>query len=498
MSNVSIKKNYLYNTSYQIFTLIVPLLVTPYVSRVLGPESIGIYSFTYSIVSYFALIASLGTNTYGVKTIGATNNTEERSVIFYNLFSFRIIGSIITIILYLLYCRYVSDNGIIAYLQVFYILGVMVDVSWFFQGIQEFKKITQRNFIFKIISVLFVFLFVHSAKDLWLYILCLSGITFIGNMYMLMYLPKYIKKVPFSNIKPFTDFKSIAVLFFPTIATQIYSLIDKTLIGTLINETIVSTNGIIKVSNLENGYYEQSEKIVKMCLTVITSLGTVMIPRISYASSHNRKEEVSYYIKSSFHFIWILSIPMCFGIVAIADVFVPVFFGKGFDKVIELLPIFSLLFVFMGINSVVGNQYLISTGRQNKYMKMLIIGGLVNLLLDIVFIPIWYSIGAAIASVIGEIVIATIGCIYMIHARICSFKEIFQPSIKCIIAGISMLCIIRLLYHLIPTINLFILLITIIVGMLNYFIVLILLKDSLVTNEITKLMMRVKNRYKLN
>lgn len=494
MGNTSIKRNYIYNVSYQIFTLIVPLIVTPYISRVLGTESIGIYSYTYSIVSYFALLASLGTNTYGVKNIGSTNSIYERSIVFFNVFSFKIIASIISIAMYFFYCFFVSKNGIIAYLQALYILGVMLDVSWFFQGIQEFKKITLRNFVFKIISVSCIFLFVHNSKDLWIYILCLSGITVIGNCYMLLFVPRHIIKVPIKEIHPFTDIKPIIILFFPTIATQIYSLIDKTLIGSMIHETTITTNGIVTVANLENAYYEQSEKIVKMCLMVITSLGTVMIPKISYANKYEKYNDIKHYIKTSFHFVWLLSIPMCFGVIAISNILVPVFFGEGFEKVCLLLPVFSLLFIFMGLNSVIGNQYLISTGRQNKYMIMLLIGGTVNLMLDLLFIPRYYSLGAAVASVIGEIIISIIGCLYMNHIGICNINDIFQPALKCLVAGCIMFAAIKLSLHIITNNNLFVLFITIVFGGVVYFSALLLLKDEMLINELERFINRLFNK----
>lgn len=265
MDKKRININYLFNVSYQIFALIVPVILTPYISRTLGVEQIGIYSFTYSIVSYFVLIATLGTSTFAVKKIGEYKDCESRSINFFNVFIFRLITSLFSLLTYAIYSIFVMKSDLIVVLQAFYIINVIFDITWFYQGIEQYKNISIKNFVFKILSVLFIFLFVKDSNDLYLYIIGLVVFTIFGNISMWIGIGKYIDFNYIKKCKPFKNIKEIITMFFPTIATQLYAYIDKTLIGLLISEEKIIVESIIvdgishfeeriiKISNIENG-----------------------------------------------------------------------------------------------------------------------------------------------------------------------------------------------------------------------------------------------------
>lgn len=503
----SIKSNYIFNVTYQLFALLVPLIVTPYISRVLGAASIGYYSYTYSIVSYFAIFAALGTGTYGVREVGVSNDKYNQSTSFFNILIFRSLTTLISLVFYITYSLLFCKNDIVVWLQGLNIVAVIFDISWFFQGVEDFKKVSIKNFIIKIISVICVFVFVKSESDLWIYILCLAGFIVLGNISMWFSLPKYICKVSREHIRPSKDIKSIGLLFFPTIAIQIYALVDKTLIGTLINETIVvqeptivngvetTIDSVVKVSNLENGYYEQADKIIKMCSMVVTSLGTVMIPKIASAYRCHKNKEVSTYLKKSFNFVWLMTVPMCLGIIAITKDFVPVFFGVGYEKVKILLPIFSILFVFLGINSVIGNQYLISTGQQGKFSLLLLIGGTVNILLDVILIPHFYSIGAAIGSIVGETIITVLGLLLLFKTKVCSFKDVFGNCWKYFIGGIIMFVTTFGVSLLLNEFGLAGVLLEVCIGIISYIIVILLLRDKFLIEMTKPYLLKVKSRF---
>lgn len=480
MKKENIKLNYIFNTGYQIFALLVPLITTPYISRILQADGIGTYSFTYSIVSYFMLVAALGTGTFGIRQLGIDRNDDyKRSLTFWNTYLLRTITSIISISFYIMYCFLFSSNLIISLLQGLYLVGVMLDVSWFFQGMENFGKVALRNILIKIINILFIFVFVKSHDDLWIYILGLTTLTIFGNLTMWFYLPKYIKKVKMSDIKPFSNIKDILTLFFPTVATQIYSIIDKSMIGLFCDGSV------------ENGYYEQAEKIVKMCLVLITSLGTVMIPKISNSFKNNLEEEVKMYISKSYEFLWVLGIPMCIGLFFVSDRFVPVFFGEGFEKVGILLKILSLLFIFMGFNFITGNQYLISTNQQNKYTLIISIGGITNVIMNFILIPSLNSCGAAIASVLGEIVSILVSFLILRKDKYFRYKNIFNNIWKCVLAGIIMGIVLYLLdiYLQDSKISIGIM---VIVASFIYFSVLIIFKETMIWNFIKKNIEKLK------
>lgn len=473
-------KNYLFNASYQLLALIVPLVTTPYISRVLGASGIGVNSYTYSIVSYFILCATLGTATYGNRIFGILqDNVEERSRRFWDIFLLRVILSSISLSLYLIYVCFSAENKIIALIQGIYILGAMFDISWFFQGLEEFKKIAIRNYFIKIINVVCIFVFVKQSEDLWKYIFMLAFLTFIGNLSIWIYIPKYIIKINKYKSNPFKDFKAIIQLFIPTVAVQIYAILDKSMIGWFTK------------SSFENGYYEQSEKIVKMCLMLITSLSTVMIPRISKAFIEKRKQDVLEEIYKSYKFVWFLSVPLMLGLIGIAPIFVPIFFGEGFEKVNILLPIFSLLFITMGLNSTTGNQYLITTAQQNVYTKCIIGGGIVNIVLNIFLIPLYQSIGSAIASVAGELSITVLTMIYISRHNQFSIKKIFKLSKKYALAGIIMFIVISLLRICMEE-TAFSLLILIIIGIIIYFSTLLIIKEDFLISGISIFKRKIK------
>lgn len=480
MKKLSVKVNYLFNAGYQIFAIIVPIITTPYISRVLSASGIGVYSYTYSIVRYFLLIAALGTATYGIRTIGMyQEDKEKKSKYFWEIFIFRFVMSLIMLILYVWYVIQFSDDKLIALFQGIYILGVMFDVSWFFQGLENFKKIAIRNFIIKIINILYIFLFVKTKNDLWKYVLGLALFTLLGNVSIWGSLRKYIQKISLKELNPFKSTNVILQLFMPTVATQLYSVLDKSMIGWLSN------------SSLENGYYEQALKIIEMSLILITTLGSVLVPKISREYKNGNMENVRKYLTKSYRFVWFLSIPMMLGIVGISSILVPVFFGQGYEKDIILLPILSILYIPMGLNNITGVQYLIATGQQNKYSKFLIIGGTVNVFLNIILISKFYSIGAAIGTIIGEVVITVISFLYLQRTKQYQIKNIFKISFKYILAGLIMFFSIILLKSIMVE-NIISLLTIIGISIFIYFCVLIFLREELTFEGIKILKSKIK------
>jgi len=322
----SITKNYIYNVSYQVLALITPLITTPYLSRVLEADGIGIYSFTAAVVSYFNMFASLGTLTYGNREISyLQDDRKARSQAFWEIEFLSLITTSICAVAYICFVLFgAGDNQLFFAIQIFTLLTVGVDVVWFFQGMEEFKKIIKRNLIVKAISILSIFLFIKTSADLNKYLLIYALSVFIGNLSLCLYLPKYITKVSIKSLELKKHLKPTIALFIPQIATQIYTVLDKTMIGSLIAD------------KAEVGFYEQSQKIVKVILTIVTSLGTVMLPRIANKFANGQKEEIKKNILTSFNFVYFLSMPMVFGLIAVTKDLIPWFLGEGFEKSIYI------------------------------------------------------------------------------------------------------------------------------------------------------------------
>ena len=505
MAKKSITKNYIYNMVYQVLILVLPLVTTPYLSRVLGAEGIGIYSYTYAIVTYFILFGSLGVAMYGQREIAyAQENVEERKRVFIEIVLFRFVTIFVSSIIY--YFFFIRGEAYQIYYQILLLelIAAAFDISWFFQGMEEFKRTVTRNVLVRVCSVSAVFLFVKNKEDLALFTLIYSIGDLLGNLSLWLYLPKYIKGVKVKNINTFRHIWPIILLFIPQIANQIYKILDTTMIGNLVQD------------KAETGYYEQGQKVIRLLLTVVTSLGVVMVPRMASTFASGDKKQIQSYLKMSFRFVFFLAFPIMFGIISISEAFVPVFFGAGYDKVVILINIISPILLLMGVANVLGTQYLLPTKHQKEYTISVAIGVVFNFIANYILITKYASIGASIATVLSELLVVIIQYQYM--KKEVPFKELLSLAWKYFLAGILMfvVCfgiryvlniesILTIQENIALAINMnneyFINVVSIIsqmiLGALTYFIVLVILKDDYVFKFIDKIKSRIFKKEKV-
>lgn len=476
----SIKRNYIYNLIQQILSLLTPLITTPYISRVIGAEGIGTFSYASSIVAYFALFAALGTASYGQREISyCQENRERRTEVFWNNELLCIISTFTCLILYAVFCFFQKENRIVFIILSLTILDVCLNVSWLLTGMEEFGKIVLRNIVIKIISIAFIFIFVRSKDDFVVYVLGLTLVSIVSNLSLWPFVPKFVDRPNFKSLKPFTNIKTVLSLFIPTIAISIYTVLDKTMIGAITKNAA------------ENGFYEQAIKISRIALMVVTSLGTVMVPRIGHHFEKHEDEIVRQYMYRSYRFVGLLGVPLCLGLLVVSSNFVPWFFGKGFEKVVPLIGILGFQLIAIGVNNVTGVQYLIPTKRQNTFTKTVLIGAVVNFIANICLISLFGAIGAAVASVLAETVIAVVQLV-IVRNELSSFV-IIKDSIKYIISALIMFCVLFFVGKLfIPSIaNTLIL---VLCGAIVYSTSLLILRDSFFIENIKQLTNRVRIR----
>ncbi len=467
----SVKKNYLYNLIYQVIIILIPLITTPYVSRVLTSSGVGLYSYTNSIATYFILFGSLGISLYAQREIAyLRDNKQKRSNTFFELFILRLITMTISILVYYFVIVRNSTYHLFYLIFIIELIATIFDISWFFQGLEEFKKTVLRQLITKIISVICIFVFVKKASDLNIYILIYVLSTLVGNLSLWFYLPKYIDVKSLKELNITKHIKPTLSLFIPQIAMQIYLVLDKTMIGRIINDMS------------EVGNYEQSQKIIKLSLTIVTALGTVLAPRIANKIANKESDSIKKYLQKSFRFTLFLSIPLCFGIMGISDNLIPWFLGDGYEKSIVLLKVGSLLILAISLSNVTGIQYLIPASKQDTFTKSVVIGAICNVILNAILIPAYASIGAIIASVISEIIIFIIQ-LYSIK-DIIPLNNIFNNTYKNVISSIVMFIVVYYLsIKLVPSIlNTFII---IAIGVIIYIVMVLLFKDE-TFNDIIK------------
>lgn len=429
MKKNSITKNVAYNLIYQILTILLPLITTPYLSRTLGSEPIGIYGFTLSIVTYFVLFGSLGTAMYGQREIAKNQNSKKKfSVVFWEVTIIRILAMIVSMItFYFFFCR---NGNYLLYYKIFliYMIAYALNISWFFQGIEQFDRIVIRNIIVKVLSIILIFTLIKKPDDLWIYILIFVGSEFLGNISLWFYLPKYLVKIKKKNINLKKHILPVLALFLPQVATQIYTVLDKTMVGLI-------TNNMNEV-----GFYEQAQNIAKAALVIMASVQTVMNSRVANASAINDTEEIKACLKKSFDFVWMLGIPIMLGLIAVADNLVPWYYGKQFEPVKYILITTSPIILAIGLSGITGIVYLIHTGKQKQFTKSVILGAVINVIFNVILINLFGTVGAAISSVIAEVSILIfqfkyIKCIYKI-------KDIFIVSVKPMISGLIMFLVI--------------------------------------------------------
>lgn len=465
----SIKKNYIYNLLYQVFLLITPVITTPYVSRVLGAEGIGQYSFTNSIVSYFVLFAALGFGYYAQREIAKyQGNKQEQSKIFWEIVIIRAVSVLTVLIVYealILLGVFGQKYTLLMTILSLNIIAVAFDPSFLFQGNEEFGSLVLRNFLVKSASIICVFAFVKQQKDVWLYVLIYSVAGLVSHFSIYLYLPKMICKQQISNLHPLRHLKPTIILFIPTIATSVYTMLDKTMIG------------VITGSDALNGYYEQAEKLVKMSLTIVTSLGTVMIPRNSHAIQNNEIDNVKTNIYKAIRFVWFIGTPIMFGIIAVSDNFNLWFFGPGYEPVITLMRMLSPLVLAIGLSSVLGVQYLIPAGKEKLLTYSVIIGAISNFILNIILLNLIGIIGVAIASVFAETIISFYQLFVLRNTF--SIKKILFCGWKNVISGVIMLVLLLFISSYLSS-SILNTMILILIGILIYFFCLFVLKEDTV------------------
>lgn len=460
----SIGKNLFYNLLFQIVTLFMPLITTPYVSRVLGKEGIGIYSYTLSIVQYFIILGTLGISMYGNRTIAyVRDNKEKMSKTFWSITILKLVTTGLALVVFMVIFGFNKKYSYIYIIQSMNVLAAMVDISWLYMGLEDFKKTVTRNLIVKIIGVVCIFLFVKEYSDLSKYVIINGLMLLLGNLVMWAYLPRTVSKCKVKLKDITSHFIPAIQLFIPQIAIQIYVVLDKSMLGTL------GTVGDV-------GLYEQSQKIIKLVLGLVTSLGIVMLPRMSNTFASGNIKKLNEYLNNSLKAVIYASIPMAIGLAATSNNFVPWFFGAGFESVSLLMMILTPILVLISISNVLGTQYLLPSNRTKKFTVSVTTGSIINIILNFILIPKIGAIGACIATVFAELSVTIVQYIFV--RKNIEKKPILINLAKYIISGTIMFSVVSVVGTFMKA-NILTTIIQVIVGSITYFVGLLILKEEM-------------------
>lgn len=473
MSNI--KKNFIYNVAYQILALIIPFITIPYISRILKPAGLGVYSYTYTIAYYFMTFALLGINNYGNRTIAKSReNKKKLSKNFWSIYLIQIVSTIIMIALYNIYI-FIFEKEHLYYclLQELWVVSAGLDINWFFQGMENFKLTVTRNSIIKISSIVFIFAFVKTENDIWKYILIMTLSTILSEIILFKFLLRYVEfeKITKQDVLP--KIRPILILFVPVIAVMIYKVMDKIMIGKIIGTTEVA-------------YYENAEKIINIPISIVNALGMVMLPSTSNLIAKGEEKLVKEYFYKTIRFIMSLIIPIIVGIICISNDFVELYLGNDFMRTSDILKILIVSVLFSSIANVIRTQYLIPKERDKEYIISVTAGAIVNFVLNYYFIKMNGAIGASVSTVIAEFLVMFIQILFIKNEF--NFKSSFKSFIKYLLCSITIIigCIIleKISNELLK------LVLKILVSSTMYFWVLFIIKDefvNIVINKIKKL-----------
>lgn len=427
-----LKKNIGYQTIYQLLNVLLPLITAPFLARVLGATQLGIMSYTTSIVNYFSLFAMMGIINYGTRSIAIVKEDAFiRNRVFSEIFYMQLISCSVALIVYIFYMLFVcNDNQLIAWIQIITILSCFFDVSWFFFGIEEFKITVVRSMIVRIISVALMLILIKDESDLWIYALLLLGSTFVSQIILWFYLPRYVKFVSCRIRCIISHFKANLLLFIPLLAMSVFHIMDKTMLGWF------STYE-------QSGFYYNADKVVNIPVSILLGIGTVMLPRMSSIAENENENYFNTIFNHVVIGIAVVSSVMAFGIASIAKEFTPLFFGKGYDECVLLIIVLAPVLFVKGMAFTVRYMYLIPQKKEIILTYAVIAGAVVNLFVNLVLIPRYGALGAVIGTLVAEVVTCVFQY-YKIHKYINCWRSI-RKSMVYVIFGFLMMFVIRIL-----------------------------------------------------
>lgn len=398
-----IRENYFYNVLINVLNTLLPILSFPYISRVLMPEGIGKAQFLLSVAQYFVVLAVLGIPVYGVREIAKVRAQPQLlSRVFWEIFIINVLSAALVSCFYLgVILTYRPFAGEVSS---FMLVGTLVffsfmNIDWLYSGLEMFKQISLRSMCVKLISLIALFLFVKDKEDMVLYLLIVV-FSFLGNqVWNFFILRKYISFSPV-GLHPLQHIKPILLNFGVLFAISIYTVFDTILLGLL-------------SSDREVGYYTAAVKVSKVVIPVVTALGVVLLPRLSVAMNQDNRAEVQHLANQSFWYVGTLAVPIAVGLFAFADEFVLLFSGPAYVNAILPMKLMSPLVLVIGLAHIFAFQLLIPAKKEKWYLLAVTIGGVCCVVLNIMLVPRFYSVGAAFANLTTEVLITVLSFLFV-------------------------------------------------------------------------------------
>ncbi|OJG77189.1 hypothetical protein RV10_GL002928 [Enterococcus pallens] len=450
--------------------ILLPIVTVPIVSNALGSQGIGIYNFINSITNYFVLFAGLGIANYGVREISlAKDDPNKLSKTFWEI---EILNAGIAFIVFLFYLffAFFQDMSLYYYFQSLVILGTLLDISWYYQGIEDFKHITMANFIVKIVSFMLILFFVNSYSDLWIYILIQSANILVSQIILWLFV---FKKIFFVNI----DFKGVFSHLYPAcnyfiskIATTIYLNVNKTTLGLMVSSSAV-------------GIFTNTTVIPVMVNSIIGAADMVLLPRMTDIFKTNEDKGIRL-LDLSLHIQLFLTIPIYFGFLTINEKFINWFLGPSFSDVSKYLPLASTIVIIIPLGASIVRQYLVPKNEIRFVNVTSILAAIINVITGFALIYKFSVLGAVVSNVITEFFV-TISRISFLRKKT-SFKFNLSEIVKFSVSGFIMFFSVSLITSSLEA-NMLTTFIQIILGVVIYLIFCYVLKSKTIIQLVSTL-----------
>lgn len=425
MKKQSLSKNFIFQFLYQCLILVVPLILSPYLTRTLQDTALGIYSYTSSIAYYFVMLSNLGISKYGQRVI-AQNSKNEISLrkSFWSLFTVHIFVSVFLTICYAIFVLFFVQHDKLIYLvQIFYVLSALFDITWLFYGLENFKNVVVKNALVRMAECALIFLCVKDSSDLWVYTLISSCGVLVGQAVMIPQAIRIIKPIRFKKSDAVQHIKPLLLFSISVIAVSLYTVFDKTLLGLMNTKENVA-------------YYEYANKIISIPKSIVGVIGTVMLPRACKMASNGDGNSQKIYIRYSILLTAFISMGSIFGLLAIGKEFAIVYYGPQFSACGNVILALSPLIFIIGIGDVIRTQYMIPNHMDKHFNICILISAVINIIISVLLIPYLNIYGAVIGTIFAEI----FGLIYQIIVcrKFIKINEVVKPSIPFALFGLMM------------------------------------------------------------
>ena len=476
----SLKLNFVMNAILTMSQFVFPLITFPYVSRILLPIGTGKVSFATSIVSYFTLFAQLGIPTYGIRACAKVrDNREELSKMVQELFIINLMMSALAYVVYFAAIYYVprfrqdKDLFLIVGLTIFF---NAIGMEWLYKALEQYTYITVRSIIFKFIAIVAMFLMVHEQSDYVIY----GGISILAssasNIFNFFHIHRYINIKPVGHYNFKKHLKAIVIFFAMSCATTIYTHLDTVMLGFMTTDADV-------------GYYNAAVKIKTILVSIVTSLGVVLLPRASYYIEHKMIDEFYRIAHKAINFVFLIALPMMLYFMIFAKEGIFFLSGSAYEKSILPMQVIMPTLLFIGLTNVMGIQMLVPLGKEKIVLYSEIAGAVVDLIVNFALIPRYASVGAAIGTLAAEIVVWVVQFGALKQDIIPAYKKIQYPQM---LLALVIGCVASVWVKMLGWNSFFVLLLSAILFFGSYGLVLLIAHEPLVLEIVTQVIDKAK------